>query len=259
MVNDFWSSLAEWLKEKTSSPIWGVFIVAYVVCNWKKLYVLFWEYGAPTAGTRLEFLNNELFPFHGEGWQLYPSILGNWASELVLPIVITFFIIKYIPHIEKWAHDLHLYFYFERKKNFKKKELEYEKFSSQHIQNVLIEKEKQIESAQSVEELTKQINSLLSQVSELQRKESNDVISPDDARWEMEFERFGKSNIFKKFSQIVDAIYKHDGYVSTFDFELDKDILAFSHTNGLVEKDGNQITLSAKGKYFAKRYLENLP
>jgi hypothetical protein len=256
MANDLWGSIAEWFKEKTSSPLYGVFLVSYVVCNWKKFYVLFWEYGAPPSGTRLEFITNNLLPFHGTGPWLYPSVLANWVSGLIAPVIITILIIKYAPHLEKWAHNLHLGFYFERKKNSKIKELDYEKFLSDHLKNVVLEKENQVESAQSVENLTAQINALLSQVAELQVKQ--EPILADEERWEKEYLTLKEEKSFHDIlEKINDVVYKYNGYTTN---RIDSRLLAFAHVNELIiflNENSSQIGLTPKGVYFLKRHFSD--
>jgi|GEM_PF-3055558 len=260
MANDFWGSITEWFKEKTSSPLYGVFIISYVVCNWKKFYVLFWEFGAPSSGTRLEFLNNNILPFNGSGLWLYPSVLANWVSGLIAPVIITIIIIKYAPYFEKWAHNLHLDFYFERKKNSKIKEQDYEEFFSAHLKNVVLEKEKQVASAQSVEGLTEQINSLLSQVTELQGKQEHELITPEERRWGEEFDT-GRKNLLQVSSlqKAKEAIYRRSGAVSTENMGriVGPDELAFLDSHGLVTfLDGNTISFTPKGKFFLKQAFQ---
>lgn len=67
-----------------------------------------------------------------------------------------------------------------------------------------------------------------------------------------------------KFSEVIDSIYQHQGYIRHYDFgeefTISQDILAYAHSNNLIEIDQskNVITLTQKGKYFVSLFtVEN--
>ena len=167
MSNSFWNSISEWFKEKMTSPLYGVFFAAFVMYNWKKFYILFWEYGAPRSGTRLEFLNTYLLPYHGDNSF---TLIGNWLWAIVPPLVTTYVVLRWVPVMQNWAHGWHTKFYYARKEIEQLADIQYQEKLNIHLEKLAKVKTKQIGNAKTVEDLTKEINDLLSTVATLQEE-----------------------------------------------------------------------------------------
>lgn len=256
-MDGFWSSASKWFSEKTSSPLYFTYIGFFIAWNWKFFQIIFLESENLFSVPRIEYIKSKLF-FSTPLYSKFPEwarISIDWILNTVWhilpPAIFTYLAIVYLPRLHKWALDKYLENRFERKKMFEIKKFEHDKWlldqenlHSQTLKNFASIKEQQL----ATEERIKKTMS-------------------DEERWELEYQEFEKSSTFFKFRQIIETIYKYDGFIeSTETFQpirhADAGSLAMADTRELISyRDGsrNTIELTKKGKFFAKMYLEKYP
>lgn len=119
-----------------------------------------------------------------------------------------------------------------------------------------VEKEKTNLADQQVE-TTKALVEIVEQKEELESKEDN--------LWRQDYTRFKRSRYFSLFTDVKDCLYRFSGrtYVSDdYDrtvFELSSDISAYLDANNLAEIRQGELSLTEKGRFFMKRFLEDTP
>ncbi|MEK7104953.1 MAG: hypothetical protein AAB868_02850 [Patescibacteria group bacterium] len=251
-MDGFWSSLSKWFNEKTSSPLYFTYIGFFIAWNWKFFQIIFLENENLFLTPRIEYIKSKLI-FHTP---LYSKIserlnipidwLLNTAWHILPPAIFTYLAIVYLPKVHKWALDKYLESRFERKKIFEHDKwlLDKEKLHSKTLENIISVKEQQSKIEERIEKTMS-----------------------DEEKWEIEYQDFEKSLSFFKFRQIIETIYKYDGFVvTTEDFQpnrhADAGALALVDTWGLISYSGsnrNAIEFTKKGKFFAKIYLNKNP
>lgn len=227
MSNEIMDSFVKNLGKRLTTPIYGTFLVSWSVFHWKFFVILLFvsedKIWQKTGLLKQDYLYSVLCNYRD------PYFYISW----ILPFVVTWLVIW---KFSKWI-SLPAF----------KKEEEYR--AEKKI--IRIKEQKRIE----VEEINLEKESVkrLDVVSEKTKKQ-NEIIQIDPkVGWEEEYEQFTRSHLFKDFNKIIESIYVQSGYVSTEYFEIPKEILAFSHSNGLVEfSDYNKIELTDKGKFFVK-------
>ncbi|MFA6458159.1 MAG: hypothetical protein WCV72_02085 [Patescibacteria group bacterium] len=249
-MKELCSSLADWWKEKTTSPFYGTFFMALVFWNWKIFYVLFFEDAAIIGEPKIKYVSENYLSFLSHFnfclWKplcVYPTInILDWIFmilfHLVPPFGIALLLIWIFPKFTNKLHNKSLDFHFERQSAFRNKTIEFEKEESKGLKEIKKEVEKQADTQKEISATKTKI------------KESK---TPEQI-WDGEFEKLKDNSLFSNFGKLKDCIYRNSGYCS----ESYKDVIPFFHVNEIVEYKKNKentIELTEKGKYFMKKYL----
>lgn len=228
--NEVLSSLNNSLKNRLVSPLYGTFIIAWILFHWKLVYTaLFVSEDKIWEATRLlksDYLQREFFDYGtSEFWIHYAlTLFVTWLVIWILPYWLT------IPAFRKEA---------EYKTAKRKIEI--------------------IEQRKLEEENVKKLN-IVSQ--KVEKKRTIEKLDPT-ALWEEEYNKFNETSLHSKFIFIVDSIYKHGGQLSVIDsftgqqiFKVPQEVLVYSHTNDLITLDKlkERMELTDKGKFFVKSY-----
>lgn len=229
-------SIREALEDRITSPFYGYFIISWTIVNWDYLYTAIFVSGddifKKTGLLKNEYLLQVILPEH------YWSIM-YWWNFFVLPFLITIVVFWVMPYVT----------------NF---------FYRKHIRNkIVLEKIKANEIEAGIKAGTR---ILKAQVEQAEVKEQAEKIDPK-ILWKQEYEDFRKHSLFKKFSEIIDSIYTHNGNIyrhdydeeikQWYDFSLSQDILVYADVNKLIEKNKDVINLTDKGKEFVKFYTND--
>jgi len=237
--NEVVQSTGEALEERITSPFYGYFLLSWVLYNWYFLYVaLFVDQELIFQQTSL--LRNEYLLSFFANFSLFKILIQFFFAPLLLTILFFWF----FPFVTRPFFRKNL----RNKKVLKLIELE----ENQE------EVKKEIELVQSQTELLKEEAEKAKEVKKASKEDPTIV-------WEIEFEEFKKNKyLYEKFSQIVEAVYIHNGettvphqyFPEQNSFQVEKDILAFVDSNELVKLIKGNISLTNKGKYFVKKYSE---
>ncbi len=236
-MGDIIDSITKWVKERSTSPMYGTFIFSVILWNWKFFYVLFWQEEEKLSLPRIEyvqqnFLNSQTWPIH-------------ITFFCVLPLVSTYIIIWWLPLLNNWVHKKHLSFYYSKKSIIDSARLDYEKKQEKNLKLISLVKKEQVEA----------------------RKEINKNVSQED-RLILDFEEFKKMKSYHEvMKQIKDAIYDNNGRLMLWNGVVDvaavtSDNLAVADSKKIVilsgVGDGRKIELTEKGKFFMEKYLEDV-
>jgi hypothetical protein len=240
-------SIGAWFKEKTTSPLYGVFIACLLFWNWRIIYTLFWQdMGIITIPTIEYIQRNLLFIQPDEGLL---NILINKGWMLVPPVIFTYLIIRWLPPVHEWAHRIHVKNYFSRKIVFFEEKLKYQQLKLKHeeskkgiLKSLVGIKQEQVESEKQIQKSEKEIEKSLS----------------NQDRWEIEFSEFIKTANATKFKETLDLIYRYDGQLQNQYGEKNSSSasLAVADSHGLISLDSKTARLTEKGKFFAKKFLD---
>lgn len=249
-MEGFWESASRWFNEKTSSPLYFTYVTFFIVWNWKFFQVVFLEDATLFNTPRIEYIESNLdfyfvLPWVWQWISEACVILVNILWHVLPPVLFSYFSIKYLPLVHKWAFGIYVNNHFARKSVYRTANLEYEKGKTSNLQKVADEKQKQVKQRNIIEKSQTQ-----------------------EERWLEDYESFKRSNIFQKFQQLINVVYTNGGrtgeYVgSSFRRNIDTDILAYVHAKGLIDLSGQGskeiVEFSEKGKYFVDKYLSERP
>jgi len=240
-MNEFWSSLVAWYKERTTSSLYGTYVISFLVWNWQIVYTYLFQAKGVIQIPTVEYIQTKLLFFSGTHIWYKQTLNDFWI--IIPPMFFTFLIIRFVPRANNWAFNLNTNHFYQRKFIEDAASLNYEKSKNKNLQNLVEIKQEQTKSK-----------------IEIQKNISN------EERWDEDYERFKKINFAYKFSKIIESYYKRrgaiielDGYNDKVLFEIPEDILAYAHSNGIIEIDQktNTIDTTAKGKYFINKFLED--
>jgi len=172
MIKDIFDSLAKWWNERTSSPLYGTFIVAIVLVNWDVFYTLFWESDSKFVVPRVEYIRQNLL--------INLDFLG-YFHRVIFPILITYIVISWLPYLSDWAFNRTQNFYYGRLKKADERKTEY------------------LSSVAKTTEVQKKAKEEI-----ISNTDSEEIL-------EIAFDEFRKTKYFKEFGQIIYAILKNNG------------------------------------------------
>lgn len=234
-MDEFINSIGKWFKEKTTSPLYGIFIFSVILWNWKFFYVLFWQGEGKLSVPKIEYIQTTILN-HQNFWQ-------HLFHFLALPLISTYVLIWWLPIVSNWAHKKHIEFFYKRKQIFDEETLKYENKKGEILSSISEVKKKQ---AVAKEEIKKNIS--------------------EEERWLDDYNIFIKSQPNHRLDLIKNVIYSNGGSVYKWSGSqdvrlIDSDTLAVAHTNNLIsiegEGTGEKIRLSDKGKFFLAKFLED--
>lgn len=235
MVN----SITEVFKTRLTNSLYGTFFVTWFIFHWNFVFSVF----ALSDDKILQIyglLKNDYLVqhyFNVNDWYFWFS----W----VMPFILTYIIIWKLP---EWIL---------LKAYGKTEEYEVDKRIIKISQQRRVEQEK----AKLEEQTAKKVTAVAKQVVEEKKiKEADPTIG-----WNDDYERFKKLDFAHKFSKIIESFYKRRAQIidtndyNQVDFEIPEDILAYAHSNGIIEIDSgpNKIAVTDKGKFFINKFLED--
>ena len=233
--NEVVDSIEDICKKRLTSPLYGVFLISWIVCHWNFIFTMFfvsedkiWE---ATKMLKIDYMSKTFRNY--SDWKFY--LFG------ALPFLMTYLIIWHFP---KWF-SLPAY----------QKEEEY-KTKKRKIKIKELNKLKELENTSK----EKDIEKLTLEKKESQKKKEIEIIDPT-INWKKEFLEFKNSIYYKDFDIILHSIYKKDGSISWYNSyknydSIPQSILAYGHSNNLIEFGPKQgfIQLTKKGKFFVKEF-----
>lgn len=237
--NEIIDSLENVFKKRLTSPIYGTFLISWLIFHWEFVFtVLFvsedkiWQ---SMGLLKNEYLVKNFFNFFD--WYLYLS----W----ILPFILTWLIIWKFP---KWI-SLPAF----------KKDEEYRLEKTK----IRITEQKKVETEEIKFEQEKKKK--LNVVRETVKKEKEIEKLDPTINWEKEYEIFKNTQYYSNFGIIIESIYQHNGNTdwyqnnSVVKTHIPKGILAYCHTNGLIEfgKNNESISVSEKGKFFIRQFTSD--
>ncbi len=243
-MDELVKSIQIWLKEKTGSPLYFTYIAFLVVWNWKFFYVLLWENASLFKSPKIEYISQNIdvhfcSKISIDPWCSISEWLTNTIWHMAIPVGLTYIAIKYLPKVHAWAHQIHVQNHFDRLREFDRQNLLYEEDRTNSLVKEVKQKKEQKTAKNEIQEsLT------------------------EEERWEEEYKEFSKGNLLSSFKQVIDAIYENSGRIHeefTGRRNVDSDTLANADIRSLIyftDNDRSKIEFTAKGKYFAKKYLE---
>lgn len=229
--NEITNSFEEALKKRISTPIYGTFLISWLIFHWNFVFTIFFVSEEKIWQANGILKNDYLIKtfFNLSDWHFY-----LWWF---LPFVSTWLIIWYFP---SWV-SLPAF----------KKEEEYRL----EMKRIRIATERQIENEKRRLE---QVNlNRLKVIGEKTQKEKEIKREDPSIGWKEEYELFKKIPAYRRFNMLIESIYQHGGSISWIN---DNSLLAYSHANGLVnfsDNDNRFIKLTEKGKFFVNQFLVN--
>ncbi len=231
------------LYERTASPLYGTFILSWLVCNWKIVYATLFVSEDKLGQMRIEYVENTT----------------TWWTMLFCPLISTAILILLVPFVANGAYWVSLEF--KKWKNNKKNSVEGKMLltveQSIELRAELINQEQSFDIL--LRSKNEKIDKLEYQLDEIKRKETKPQSvekksSPSqEVFWYNEFSEFEKQeNLYKSFNTILKFIKEGtnalEDHISDelYDYYIANEIIARNAKSGYYE-------LTPKGNFFYKR------
>ena len=230
--NELTDSLNLVLEERLSSPFWGYFITSWIVINWKLFYIALFVKGDEILKKTGQLSNEYLFSNIPNS-----NTYDYWFHFAILPFLVTISIFWLMPYLTR------IFF----KKNIRNQKI---------LKSIEIQENTKV--IKDEVKLVKEENALIQESIEKRKQIRIAQDETPEVIWEREYHAFEKNSLFKDFSSVVRKTYDNQaGFLP-----LSLPMVAFLDLNELgsvEENDYNRATsvsLTPKGKFFAKKYLE---
>lgn len=89
-IKELTSSIRDYLRDRTSNPIYGAFVVAWIAVNFRALVILF---GDGPARDKLRLIDSQLYP---REWD------GAWYG-FCYPLLLSVVFVLFSPFVRRWA------------------------------------------------------------------------------------------------------------------------------------------------------------
>ena len=244
-MENFWQSLLAWLKERTASPLYITFVVAFIVWNWEVVYLLLWR-GEIVSQSGLSTIVNSYQHWgmatlsDSFGTRILPLI--DPLYHLLPPAALTYVSIVWLPCIANEAYEISRNHY-----------------ESRFNIDAELKAKRAKKDADRAEEMRDDAKRRADAVTET--KQSNETIKKvltEEEKWDLEFEEIKPTKHYAYFRKLKNCIYEYHGSISNSNYVDYSEIIPFFHAHNIIEYDDkskSSIDLTEKGKYFMKKYL----
>ena len=242
-MSDIFGSVVETVEEKIKTPVYGTFLIWFLVVHSKFIITLFfvsedkiWE--AHNHILKSDYLYNTFFDY------------TKWSTWIywILPFILTFLTIWIFPKL------------FLMRAYRKIEEHEAEKLIDHLKAQDVVEKARKT-LLQTETETLKAIDQKNEQEKQITEKNPSVL-------WNQEYKDLENTKFYKDFDLIIESIYEHggntkwgwDSRAGVYEREIPTRTLVFFDANGLVDLEGddNSIRLTDKGRYFIKQYTNKM-
>ena len=230
--NEVISSTVVALEERFTSPFYGYFVLAWFIVNWRLVYTAFFVGGTEVL-EKENLLRNEYLFLN------IPDVntLAYWLHFIIFPFLITIFIFWVLPYISR-------FYYRQSIRNQKALKI----IDLQERQEVKKEEKKlAVAEVAAIEQKAKKAKQI--------KKVSAET---PEVLWAIEYSEFEKNPLINEFISVVKKVYQSD----TDWIQISTSMGAFLDLNGLGSVSRGyqtRVTLTAKGKFFVKKYLQKNP
>ena len=234
-MSELSDSVAEAIRKRTSSAVFGTYILFWAALHWQGIYTTLFV-SEDLIEKKFGLLKNEYIKQYFFGWHGWTSLLGY-----VLPLFMTLVFVWPLPQFVL----IHIYRLEQRHK------VQRRKVRLEEEEALLVKKETVAKQTQKT---------LRAEVAAEKTKKQAAKIDPQ-LLWKQEFNAFKKSKDYPLFANILRSVYKYAG--STFvqgkfagapEFEVSPQSLKMADVGELITISGGDVRLTDKGKYFARLY-----
>jgi hypothetical protein len=230
--NELVDSVSLSVEDRLTSPFYGYFITSWMIINWRLIYIAFFVRGEDIYKKTGLISNEYLF--------LNVPTFGTWTWLLhffVYPFTVTLFIFWIMPFVTR------PYF----RKNIKnRKALK------------LIELNESREIKKGEKELVIAEKNLIKEEVDKAKQIKRASAETPEVLWEKEYLDFKNNPLYKEFKVVISHVFDSGGGGHQ---GLSVSMIAFLDLNNLGTGNGynKSVVLNQKGKFFAKKYLEDNP
>lgn len=234
--NELYGSVSVSIKEKIANHLYGTFVIAWCVSNWRAIFIAFFtsedQLVAKTGMLKIDYILN-LYPFSG-----VQSVLLSLLKLVVVPSISVYLFIWLFSGIDF---------------------LVFKKAVSNKVGKI-IEQKRQTEKLLKIkkdvlEKETKVIEQEEKKIKAEKKKESS-----LSETWEKEYSEATKQSLFNDaMTDLNLCIYRFEGEKTVIgQFRFDAESLSFLHLNDLIEEPTtSKIKMTDKGRFFLKKYVKS--
>lgn len=235
------NAIAEAIRKRATSATLGTYLLFWATYHWQGLYATFFVNQDLIYGQhgllKNEYVDKYFFGINSwDDWQFYLGI--------IVPAIFTCVFIWLLPHYVL----IHAYRQEQRHKVRRRITKLEEELALQKTEESLARQEKQ---------------TLEAEIKTSEKKKEARKTDPT-ILWKEELETVRNTPQFKYLGDLLECIYRYKGYVEADDqygdpvFGLNPNSLRFGDSRDIINisDNGERITLTEKGKFFASEYAE---
>ncbi|MDO8265548.1 MAG: hypothetical protein Q7T41_01240 [Candidatus Saccharibacteria bacterium] len=235
-MSDLSDSVAEVIKKRTASTVYGTYLFFWAAFHWQGIYTTVFT-SQEFIFTKYNMLKNEYVSQYFFGWHGRPTIVGY-----LVPLIFTALFIWPLPKMLL----IHIYRHEQRHKVDKRR--------------VKIEEEQKLEVEKKA--LAVQEEKTIKAKIKTAKVKKAAVAKDPSILWDDEYKDFVSKEHEQMFKEILTSIYERNGDIGvddSFGREIDRlhpRAIKMADVRGLIEinnKD-SKISLTEKGKYFARKF-----
>jgi len=232
--NEITDSAEDVLNRRASTPIYGTFIISWIIFHWEFLYTSFFvneDFIYRTTGfLKNQYLVNTFINYNN--WYFYFS----W----IMPFILTWFVIWVLP-------KLILLPAFEKDEEYRVSKIKIRV----DLERGLVDKKTELAKSET--------RKFEAEEQKVIKQKKVEKIDPG-ILWEQEYLDFKNSPNYDPFELVLKTIYENGGYLR--DSGIPTELLAYVHGGGIVELNNDKfnnriISLTEKGKFFVEQYTKS--
>ena len=238
-MSEIMSTINEMIRKRTTSLTLGSYLFFWMIFHWQGIYVTLFVsqdliYKTQNGALKNEYVAKYFFGFNGfSDWEFFLGIVG--------PALLTYIFVFWLPYVLVHFYKKEQWFKVERR-------------------IIKIQQEKRIQRDKRA--LAKEIEQTSNQEVEAAKAAKKVSEIDPEIRWRKDYSMLDsdEENYLK---QVLECVYSRGGKVKIHSvaggpdiYSLNPNALRFADSNGLVllNDDGSRITLTEKGKFFARQY-----
>lgn len=248
MIEELKKSVSGILCERISSPLYGAFILCWLLWNWKIPYATFFESSDMLGSNKIDFISGQL---------------SNLSISVWFPVFSTIIVIVFLPFIANGAFWISMKF--DNWKRNKKNEIERKQLLTLE-QSIEIREEMQKQSenfAKMLEGKNKEIDLLKATNEALHGNDIMPAVMPVGADYRTDADKYSHDyeEIYNKdiFTSNIMKIAQHIQNDESLKAIL-PDVISFFIANNIIEKKENSYLylFTERGRYYLKQYMNSI-
>ncbi len=249
MINDFVKSISSILYERVTSPLYGTFIIAWSIWNWKILYLSIFISEKSLTITKLDYITTYCY---------------DWKILILYPILSTIILISFFPFLGNAAFYINLKFNqwkIQKKNEIENNQLLTIKQSIAIREELFNQSDKFAKIIEDKNEEIKVLNAMIEKNKVIKNPKPEKQPTTEKKISQTELDEMIKDERIKKYMPIIFGCASRVVSIPQVDYEKNDCLFAIEYfvSSGFIERNvkaARLFTLTANGNKLYQLYLQ---